>query len=63
MNAESNKDASQKTAVVPLASTMSGSKFVVLFIAVSAIIAVLFCYAMYQSFLTRPKIQIQDEKN
>lgn len=57
-----NKDVSEKTAIVPAPSRMNGSKFVVVFILVSSIIAVIFCYAMYQAYLTRPKVEIQDEK-
>lgn len=55
-------EANEKIGVVPQPSRMNGSKFVVAFIVVSAIIAVIFCYAMYQAYLTRPKVQIQDEK-
>ena len=40
---------------------MKGSKFVVGFIAFGLLVSAVFCYAMYQSFLTRPKIKIEDE--
>ena len=62
MNIESNENKKEKTAIVLPPSRMSGSKFVVVFIIVSSIIAVIFCYAMYQAYLTRPKVEIQDEK-
>lgn len=62
MNIETNQNLNEKTAVVRQPSRMNGSKFVVVFIIVSALIAGIFCYAMYQAYLTRPKVQIQDEK-
>ena len=40
---------------------MKGSKFVVGFIVFGLLVSAVFCYAMYQSFLTRPKIKIEDE--
>ena len=57
-----NTEATENTAIVPPPSRMNGSKFVVVFLVVSAVVAVTFCYAMYQAYLTRPKVQIQDEK-
>lgn len=41
---------------------MNGSKFVVWFIVVGAVTAILFCYAIYDSYMTRPKIKIEEEK-
>lgn len=41
---------------------INGSKFVVWFILFSAVVAVTFCYAIYQSYLTRPKIKIEEQK-
>lgn len=41
---------------------VNGAKFVVVFIVVSAVVAVTFCYAIYNSYQTRPKIKIEEEK-
>ena len=41
---------------------VNGSKFVVVFILVTFLISIVVSYVLYRSFLTRPKIQIQDEK-
>ncbi|MFZ3230284.1 MAG: hypothetical protein WA160_08770 [Pseudobdellovibrio sp.] len=41
--------------------TVNGSKFVVFFIIFSAVVAVVFCNAIYQSYLTRPKITVVEE--
>ena len=62
MKTETNDNLNEKVAIIPAPSRMNGSKFVVVFIVVSSIIAVIFCYSLYQSFLTRPKVQIQEEK-
>ena len=40
---------------------MKGSKFVVVFVLFGFLVSAVFCYAMYQSFLTRPKEKIEDE--
>jgi len=41
---------------------VKGPKFVVAFVIVATLTAVIFCYGIYTSYMTRPKIKIEDEK-
>jgi hypothetical protein len=41
---------------------VNGAKFIVGFIIVAAITAVLVCYAIYRGYESRPLIKIEDEK-
>ncbi len=61
MNQKANQNLNQDSAVIQKPFKMKGSKFVVGFIIFGLLVSAVFCYAMYESFLTRPKIKIEEE--
>lgn len=51
----------QEQQVSPLPK-VNGAKFVVWFIVAATVTSVVFCYAIYNSYMTRPIVKIEEEK-